>query len=145
MGSKFVEVSLKSLGLKVQLNHASMYCESPILCHATFLIIHTNGIHKVAIQYCGCSHTIDPHIQLLHQGFYPTSQQIIKTCATFTLLDLLHKLALTSKASTYNFYHALKKLKQYWDLSPQKSVPRTLLHYHAMVTSKSLEVGGLCP
>ena len=125
MGSKFVEVSLKSLGLKVQLNHASMYCESLIPCHAA---LHTNGIHEVAIQYCGCSHAIDPHIQLLRQGFYPASQQIIKTCATFTLLDLLHKLALTSKASTYNFYHALKKLKQYWDLSPQTSVPRTLPH-----------------
>ena len=102
MGSKFIEVSLKSLGLKVQLNHASMFCENPMPCHAAFLVIHTNGIHEVAIQYCGCSHAITPHIQLLRRGFYPTSQQIIKTYMTFTLLDLLHKLSLTSKALTYD-------------------------------------------
>jgi hypothetical protein len=29
---------------------------------------------------------------------------------TFSLLDLLHKLSLTSKASTYDFYRALEKL-----------------------------------
>ena len=126
MGSKFVEVSLKSLGLKVQLNHASMYCENPIPCHAAFLVIHTNGIHEVAIQYCGCSRAIDPHIQLLRWGFYPASQQIIKTCATFTLLDLLHKLALTSKASTYDFYRALEKLSNNTGISVPKHRYREL-------------------
>ena len=110
MGSRFVEVSLKSIGLKVQLNHASMHCEVPRASHAALLVIHTNGIHEVAIQYCGCTRTIPHHIQLLRRGFYPASQKSIKTCATFTLLDLLHKFALASKGSTYDFYRALEKL-----------------------------------
>ena len=121
-----------------------MFCENLILCHAAFLVIHTNGIHEVAVQYCGCSRAITPHIQLLCWGFYPASQQIVKTCATFTLLDLLHKLALTSKALTYDFYHALKKLSNNTGISVPKNQYRELF-YHAMVTSKSLEVGGLCP
>jgi len=109
-GSRFVEVSLKSIGLKVQLNHASMHCVNPLPSHAALLVIHTNGIHEVAIQYCGCPRAIPPHIQLLRRGFYPASQKSVKTCATFTLLDLLHKFALASKGSTYDFYRALEKL-----------------------------------
>jgi hypothetical protein len=109
-GSNFVEASLKSIGLKVQLNHASMYCVNPLPSSAALLVIHTNGIHEVAIQYCGCPRTIPPHIQLLRRGLYPASQKSVKTCATFTLLNLLHKFALTSKGSTYDFYRALEKL-----------------------------------
>jgi hypothetical protein len=109
-GSRFVEVSLKSIGLKVQLNHGSMHCENPLPSHAALLVIHTNGIHEVAIQYCGCPRKIAADIQLLRRGFYPASQKSVKTCATFTLLDLLHKFALASKGSTYDFYRALEKL-----------------------------------
>ena len=65
------------------------------MCHANFLVIHTNGLHDIAIQYCGCSRTVAHHLQLLHHGLYPATQQIVRTCATFTLLDLLYKLALT--------------------------------------------------
>lgn len=109
-GSRFVDITLKSIGLKVQLNHGSMFCESPRPSHAALLVIHTNGIHEVAIQYCGCSREIPHHIQLLRRGFYPASQQSVKTCATFTLLDQLHKFALTTKSSTYDFYRALEKI-----------------------------------
>ena len=79
-------------------------------CHSALLIVHTNGIHEVNLQYCGCSRAIAPHLQLLRRGFYPASQQTVRTCATFSVLDLLHKLSLTSKASTYDFYRALEKL-----------------------------------
>ena len=103
-----------------------MFCESPVPCHAALLVIHTNGIHEVAIQYCGCSRAIAPHIQLLRRGFYPASQQIVKTCATFTLLDLLHKLALTSKASTYDFYRVLEKLSNNTGISVPKNRYRQL-------------------
>lgn len=109
-GSRFEDVSLKSIGLRVQLNHASLFCENPIPSNTALLIIHTNGIHEVAIQYCGCSCAIPPHIQLLRRGLYPASQQTVKTCATFSLLNLLHKFALMSKGSTYDFYRALEKL-----------------------------------
>ena len=75
-----------------------------------FLVLHTNGIHDIAIQYCGCDRAIPQYIQLLHHGFYPAFQFTIKTCVMFALLNLLHKLALTTKASAYDFYRALEKL-----------------------------------
>jgi len=127
-GSNFVEVSLKLLGLKVQLNHASNLCENPSPCHAALLVLHTNGIHEMAVQYCGCSRAIPSHVQLLRRGLYPASQKMVKTCATFTLLDLRHKLALTSKASTYNFYWALKKLTNNTRISVPKFRYRALFH-----------------
>jgi hypothetical protein len=101
---------LKSLGLKVQLNHASMSCANPVPCHTSMSVIHTNGIHEVAFLYCGCSRAISQHIQLLRRQLYPASQLNVKTCATFELLDCLHKISLTTKSSTYDLYRALEKL-----------------------------------
>ena len=98
------------MGLVVQLNHSSFYCENLIPCHSAMLVIHINGIHQVAIQYCGCSKAIPQHLQLLRRGLYPATQLSVKTCASFQVLDLLHKLALTTKSSTYDFYRALEKL-----------------------------------
>ncbi|KAH9476591.1 hypothetical protein JR316_0010503 [Psilocybe cubensis] len=62
------------------------------------------------IEYCNCTRAIPQHLQLLRRGLYPASQITIKTCATFELLSLLHKLALTTKASTYDFYRCLEKM-----------------------------------
>ncbi|KAF9472049.1 hypothetical protein BDN70DRAFT_819206, partial [Pholiota conissans] len=109
-GGAFEKVSLKSLGLEIHLNHASMRCPAPIACHQDFRVIHTNGIHDVAFSYCGCHRTIPRHLQLLRRGLYPASQITTQICATFQLLRLLHILSLTSKASAYDFYRALEKL-----------------------------------
>ncbi|KDR65106.1 hypothetical protein GALMADRAFT_82273, partial [Galerina marginata CBS 339.88] len=111
-GTHFIKTSLKDIGLKVQLNHAGLFCESPIPCHVQMRVLHTNGIHEVAINYCGCSRAIPQHLQLLRRGFYPATQLTVKTCATFELLAHLHILALTSKASTYDFYRALERMSE---------------------------------
>ncbi|KAF8869055.1 hypothetical protein CPB84DRAFT_1694913, partial [Gymnopilus junonius] len=109
-GHKFLTISLKSLGLKLQLNHAGSFCENPIPVHTNMLVLHTNGIHDVTICYCGCPRALPPNIQLLRRQLYPASHIKIKTCASFQLLEHLHKFTLTTKASTYDFYWALEKL-----------------------------------
>lgn len=91
-----------------------MHCRNSVLCHinichVNMLVLHTNGIHKVAIQYCDCQQAIPQHIQLLQCRLYLCSQIIVKTCVTFELLHHLHELTLTTKASTYDFYQALEK------------------------------------
>ncbi|KAF8882606.1 hypothetical protein CPB84DRAFT_1686622, partial [Gymnopilus junonius] len=119
-GSCFIPVSLKSLGLAIQLNHAGLHCSNPQPCHASMLVLHINSIHDVSINYCSCSHALPQHIQLLHCCLYPASQLIVKTCATFDLLNLLHKLALMMKALTYDFYRAIEKLLDNMGLNPPK-------------------------
>jgi hypothetical protein len=52
---------------------------------------------------------------------YPASQLVVKTCATFELLNLLHKLALTTKASNYDFYRAIENLTTNTGLNVPKS------------------------
>jgi len=108
-GSYFHKVSLKSLGLWIQLQHVSMHCSNPIASYKKFQVLHTNSIHDVAVNFCGCEQALPHHVQVLRHGLYPSSQAIVKTCATFQLLCHLHLLALTSKGSTYDFYHALEK------------------------------------
>ena len=125
-GLHFTKGSLKSIGLRVQLNHASMRCPTPIACHSNLRILHTNGIHNVAIDYCGCRN-IPHHIQHLRRGFYPASQIDPRTCASFELLRLLHMLALTSKASTYDFYRTVEKLTHNVGIDVPKSQYRALL------------------
>ncbi|KAF8057953.1 hypothetical protein FPV67DRAFT_1676638 [Lyophyllum atratum] len=124
-GTHFVKASLKDLGLKVQLNHVSMQCPNPEPCHVQLRVLHTNGIHDVALQYCGCR-PLPRHIQLLRRGLFPASQLIVKTCATFQLLRQLHLLGLTTKASTYDFYRTLEKLTDNTGLSVPKSRYRPL-------------------
>jgi len=120
INNKFVQISLKELGLKLQLNHTSMSCTVLIPCHSELLVLHTNGIHEVAIQFCGCTSAIPQHLQLLRQGLYPASQITVRTCASFELLKQLHMYALTTKASTYDFYRALECLTTNTGISPPK-------------------------
>jgi hypothetical protein len=125
-GTHFVNILLKSMGLKVQLNHSSLFCQNPQPCHTSMLVIHTNGLHEVAFNYCACDRAIPQHVQLLRRRFYPASQLVVKTCASFELLDLLHKFSLTTKASTYDFYRGLKKLSKNTGVSEPKSRYRSL-------------------
>ncbi|KAF8907258.1 hypothetical protein CPB84DRAFT_1744643 [Gymnopilus junonius] len=125
-GHKFLTISLKSLGLKLQLNHASSFCENPIPVHTNMLILHTNSIHDVTICYCGCPCALPPNIQLLRRQLYPASHIKIKTCASFQLLEHLHKFALTMKASTYDFYWALEKLTTNTGMGVPKSCYKPL-------------------
>jgi hypothetical protein len=89
-------------------------------------VIHTNGIHEVTFQYCGCGRAISQWLQLLRRRIYPSSQINIMTCATFELLDSLHKISLTTKASTHDLYRALEKLTDNTGVRTPKSKYRAL-------------------
>ncbi|KAK0456981.1 hypothetical protein EV421DRAFT_1887058 [Armillaria borealis] len=106
----FVPTTLKATGLCVQLNHLSFRCPNPIPCHSKLRVLHTTGIHDVAIDYCGCERQIPQYKQFLRCGWYPASQKVVQTCATFPLLEMLHLLSLVSKTSTYHFYRTLEKM-----------------------------------
>lgn len=115
------------MGLTIHLNHASMRCPLPSPVDERFRILHTNGIHDVAISYCSCAREIPRHIQLLRRGLYPASRQNVRTCVTFPLLRLLHLLSLTSKLSTYDSYRALERLTMNSNVRPPKHRYRPLV------------------
>ncbi|PPR03501.1 hypothetical protein CVT24_012668 [Panaeolus cyanescens] len=142
-GTHFTSVSLRSMGLRIQLNHINMTCSVPIPCHFNMVVIHTNGIHDIAFDYCGCEKAEMHYIQLLRRRLFPASQHTIQTCATFEVLDLLHKLSLTTKAGTYDLYRGLEKLTDSTGLNTPKSKYRPLMRMSVQYRHlKMLEWGG---
>ncbi|PBK81134.1 hypothetical protein ARMGADRAFT_1091560 [Armillaria gallica] len=109
-GVYFKKMTLKNIGLHVQLNYTSM-----------------NGIHDVVLDYCGCERQLPKHIQLLHRGWYPTSQRVPRMAASFQLLNFLHILSLCAKTSVYDFYWMLKKLMTNTGMGVPKSRYKALM------------------
>jgi hypothetical protein len=121
-GIYFVPVSLKKLGLRVQLGHpAGEYCLLPQKAfNDDFTLIHTNGIHEIGLDYCGCE-TAERHVkQLLRTAWFPATSTDPRTAATFTILEQYHLLSFESKASGYEFYHSLARLTDNTGLRPRK-------------------------
>ncbi|KAJ7912792.1 hypothetical protein B0H13DRAFT_2232409 [Mycena leptocephala] len=113
-GQHFERVTLKSLGLRVQLGHTGYEtCTNPIAAHQDFTVVHTNGIHPVAVDYCGCSqaHAAGDRVeQTLRRSWFPSTSLEPQTCATFRVLETFHIMTLQGKVTTYDFYGGLEKL-----------------------------------
>ncbi|KAK7027459.1 hypothetical protein VNI00_015204 [Paramarasmius palmivorus] len=129
-GEFFEKTELKQLGLKIQLNHSGSACPTEKPCHSKFLVLHTNGIHRVNLFFCRCVHKRrDQYVQLLRRGLYPATciDGRITTVATFAFLESLHLNSFTTKGSTYDFYRGLEKLTDNTRLNLPKSRYRPLL------------------
>ncbi|KAG8216255.1 hypothetical protein J3R82DRAFT_8298 [Butyriboletus roseoflavus] len=64
----FIQIPLKSLGLHVQLGHpASQSCIRPLPAGTNddFVVINTNGVHEVGLDFCGCETAQSQMKQLL--------------------------------------------------------------------------------
>ncbi|KAG1805425.1 hypothetical protein EV424DRAFT_1544390 [Suillus variegatus] len=111
-GSFFMATSLKKLGLRIQLGHA--IGESCILPRKSFnnnfLLIDTNGIHGMAVNFCACETSQTHTKQLLCMGWLPSTTVDPRMAATFRLLHHYHILSFESKASAYEFYHSLVRI-----------------------------------
>ncbi|KAK7434994.1 hypothetical protein VKT23_019900 [Stygiomarasmius scandens] len=121
MGTHFIRTSLAKLGLTIQLNHQSMYCQNPQICHQSLHILHTNGVHHVNLYYCGCERSQPLATQLLRHGLYPSTHEVPKTVATFALMELLHHLSITSKGSSLDFYKTIERFSNNTGLDIPKS------------------------
>ncbi|KAL0577484.1 hypothetical protein V5O48_004508 [Marasmius crinis-equi] len=128
-GKRFGRSMLAELGLVIQLQHTSGFCTHPKECYRHLLVIHTNGIHRVKLQFCGCSRAREQYVQLLQRRLYPTNikKGRISTAITFQCLETLQLQTLTTKGSIYDFYRALERLTDNSGMSPPPSRYRQLL------------------
>ena len=120
--SYFERISLKQLGLRIQLGHKIQdKCRNSVQATGDdFVVIDINGIHDVGLDFCNCE-TSKPHfIQLLRYGLYPASLDRPKTAATFTVLKHFQLLNFESKASMFEFYNTLVQLSDNTGLSKPK-------------------------
>ncbi|KAJ7878541.1 hypothetical protein B0H14DRAFT_3083030 [Mycena olivaceomarginata] len=118
-GHFFEGVSLKSLGLRIQLGHGRNGTCTGTLARAReeavkplrddFCIIDSNGVHKVALDFCSCSRAEDHDIQLLRARLYPATTTNPVMAATFRVLRDFHLLSLEAKSSAHHFYNKLAR------------------------------------
>lgn len=95
------------MGLRVQLGHDDgQVCFKPQCGTDDMVVIHVNGIHVVAVDYCNCFLKVPPRCQLLCFGWFPATMHRPWTCASFSALELFHSLTLTRKLTGYDFYKA---------------------------------------
>ncbi|KAI0060333.1 hypothetical protein BV25DRAFT_1783282, partial [Artomyces pyxidatus] len=131
-GSFFERVLLAQLGLTIQLNHPpGKACSYPLAGHKDFVVIHTNGIHTVSLDFCGCNAAegIERRQQLLRTGWWPATPLNPQTAATFQCMDTFHLLSLQGKVTGYDFY---KSLQLRTDNSGLTEVPDRLASFMMM-------------
>ncbi|KAJ7441787.1 hypothetical protein B0H11DRAFT_2251850 [Mycena galericulata] len=109
-------------GLRVQVGHrVRKTCSVPIASNKNFVVLHDNGIHEVAVDFCGCENELvagPPDIQLLRAGWFPATHERPQTCATLVVLEKYHLETLQAKTTMYDFYGVLEKLTDNTRIKP---------------------------
>ncbi|KAF7312981.1 CxC2 domain-containing protein [Mycena kentingensis (nom. inval.)] len=111
-GAYFARHSLRACGLRIQFGHATGHrCPIPRRGRNDFVVIGDDGIHEVAVDFCGCYLTNDPDfVQILRAGWFPSTTTSPRTAATLTCLERFQTLSLHGKISAYDYYAALETL-----------------------------------
>ncbi|KAJ7803369.1 hypothetical protein B0H14DRAFT_3091988 [Mycena olivaceomarginata] len=113
-GTHFKRVTLKSMGLRIQLGHRiGDVCKAPMAGHKNFTVIHNNAIHDVGVDFCGCRDEAfvgTRRQQLLRWSWYPATHKEPQSCTTFVGLETFHIMTLQGKVTTYDYYSGLEKL-----------------------------------
>jgi hypothetical protein len=115
-------VTLKSLGLLIQLGHAlHKKCPNPHRAfNDDFVVIDSYGVHEISIDFCNCVKGKSHVQQLLRMSWFPSTTADPKSAATFRILDKFQLLSFESKVSAYEFYSALMQASDNTGLMPVK-------------------------
>ncbi|KIJ61938.1 hypothetical protein HYDPIDRAFT_95236, partial [Hydnomerulius pinastri MD-312] len=102
-GVFFECVTLKQLSLCIQLGHpVGTTCLNPEKAYNNdFVVLDTNEIHEVGLNFCGCNTTQSHLTQLLHARWYPATMLLPKSAATFHVLDHFQMYMFESKGSAF--------------------------------------------
>ncbi|OBZ77742.1 hypothetical protein A0H81_02190 [Grifola frondosa] len=143
VGTYFERVSLKALGLRIQLgHHVGEECLFPIPAFGNdFVVLDISGVHEVSVNYCGCETALNPVTQLLRYRWYPATTANPKTAATFSLLELFHLLSTQSKVSGFEFYITLTRRTDNTGVVPGKGA----LAIQEALLPREGECAVLCP
>ncbi|VDC03136.1 unnamed protein product [Peniophora sp. CBMAI 1063] len=109
---EWIPVSLRQLGLTVQLGHwAGDRCSLQRHVNDRFVVVHTNGIHQVRVAFCGCSRTkVARRDQVLAARWFPATIAKPKTAATLEVLEQFDAHSAAGKDNAYDFYNTLEHI-----------------------------------
>jgi hypothetical protein len=121
-GTSFQRLTLKSLGVRIQLGHAlGDPCPNPAPASGDdFVIVTSRTIDEVGLDYCDCSQAKAKPIQLLRMRLYPATGTNPRSAATFAALRRFAHLTLESKCSAYEFYNSLAHKTNNTGLDPSR-------------------------
>ncbi|KAJ7918358.1 hypothetical protein B0H13DRAFT_1607470 [Mycena leptocephala] len=146
-GTHFKRRTLKSLGVCIQLGHPPREpCAAPIKAAGDdFVIINSQTINKVGLDYCGCGMACSTPIQLLWMRLYPATGTNPCSAATFGVLNRYTHMNLESKCSAYEFYNSLAHETNNTGLEPSweryKEFLRMTRQWHHLHLLKRARVG----
>ncbi|KAG6905794.1 hypothetical protein DXG01_000684 [Tephrocybe rancida] len=111
---RFHKISLTSINqsiFRVQLGHpARSSCTYPEPANKDFMVFHTNGLHSVQVDFCGCRDDYPRYQQVLDVGWFPATVFDPQTCGTFEMLRQFQVLNLQGKVSAFDYFVLLKHL-----------------------------------
>ena len=108
-GTYFKRISLSSLGAALRLGHHGEKCQNRLPGPGrNTVIVHTNGVHQICIEYCRCE-DIPEIVQLARFRLFPTTVERTETAFTFEVLNNFHMHSLTSKKLALDYVDALRK------------------------------------
>ncbi|VDB94107.1 unnamed protein product [Peniophora sp. CBMAI 1063] len=112
MNGEWQKSSLQKLGVKVQFGHwDGTECRLLREPAKSFVVIHTNGVHEIDVEFCGCTtkmvHKCD---QLMAARWYPATTNKPRMAATFEVLEQFDANCGAGKQNAYDFYRALEHL-----------------------------------
>lgn len=82
-------VSLKALGMRIQLGHIlPNTCDAP-KPDDNFLIMDAHGVHQVAIDYCGCKPNISHAGQLHAARLVPSRELVPRSAVAYEMAHLM--------------------------------------------------------
>ncbi|TFK61665.1 hypothetical protein BDN72DRAFT_872706 [Pluteus cervinus] len=112
-GTHFSACSLEALEMELYLGHGGTRCPNLSARGGykarRFTLVHTNGIHQMAVHFCQCLNHLDEPYQLLRAQLFPPTLERPKTVFTFEFLDDFHVHSLTSKKSMYDYLDAVQR------------------------------------
>ncbi|EJD51418.1 hypothetical protein AURDEDRAFT_57413 [Auricularia subglabra TFB-10046 SS5] len=110
-GTYFARHSLSRLGAELCLGHSGTRCPNAgPLRTRPLVIVHTNGVHKVTVTFCGCAPETAESMQLLCAGLYPATWTSPATAFTTHVLKHYHLDSLQSRKPAYDYWAILRRL-----------------------------------
>ncbi|KAH7903909.1 hypothetical protein BJ138DRAFT_1019877, partial [Hygrophoropsis aurantiaca] len=142
-GKYFDSITLKGLGLRIQLGHnPGEQCIYPV-AHDDFVVVDCHGIHEVSLDFCQCETAETKITQLLRVRWFPSTVRDPQSAATFAVLEQFHLLSFESKASAFEFYYSVARRTDNTGSSPLRDRYSAFMRMvHEWRNLKTLKRGG---
>jgi hypothetical protein len=127
-------------------------------------VVHTNGIHHIALVFCTCQGHEKITTDLIYAGWVPTSFVRVRTIFTAAVLDHFRYCNLEMRSSAYQFfqllrrvtntlrpskvvnlYHELRRLSRLWRWVKKLRWAGYAQRVGQPITPKPGELGNFCP